>query len=345
MAAEEQTPEEKVEPETPPSPEPTVNAKDEQDSGEKVAASPPRGPERPKQFPGELPLSFPEVLEGIRKRNRRGFQLLAFILQPVVGALSHHVKMDVEKAIGNPFFFTAAMATGLNIFLNLLAYPALLMLLAVGWEGVEVLFNQRINNFILLGLLLGFVEGVYRLKEGIFHARVPEEMKLRGSFYGFPLSGIVRSLLAGRTGIIRRLPAPVEGFYGKGYVDKLERERRYGHAYTIEDWGQAYHLRIEFPTKVPEIDLPGRSELPDEMPDYDYDLILKDGHFIIKGRCTDENIRKMSGNVGAFPAEFTTIIPLRERVESFSHRCHNKILEILLLKENAEYLQDVRPLA
>jgi hypothetical protein len=342
MAAEELAPEERIELENPLSPESTVNAKDEQDSGETVAVSPPSGPESPKHFPGELPLPFQEVLEGVRKRNRKGFSLLVFTLQPVLGALSHYVKVDVERAVGNPSYFTAPMATGLNILLNLLAYPVLLMLLAVGWDGVDVLFSQRINGFILLGFLLGFAEGVYRLKEGIFQARPPEGMIFRGSFYGFPLSGIVRPLLTGHSGIVRGLPVPVEGFYGKEFVDKLERERRYGHAYTVEDWGEAYHLRIEFPRKVPEIGLPGRSELPDEMPDYDYDLFLKDGHFIIKGRCTDEKVRKMSGSVGAFPAEFTTVIPLRERVEGFSHHCKNKVLEVLLLKEKAEYLQGTR---
>lgn len=139
--------------------------------------------------------------------------------------------------------------------------------------------------------------------------------------------------------MVRGLPVPIEGFYGKGFVEKLERERRYGQAYTINDIGEAYHLRIEFPREVPDIGLPARSELPDEMPDYDYQLILKDGHFIIKGRCPDEKVRRLSGNVGAFPAEFTTVIPLQEKVGGFSHRCKDKILEVLLLKENSESLR------
>ena len=345
MAATEQAPKDKQNPEMAPPPTPAVNPEDEQAPGERAAVSPPSGPEAPKHFLGELPLTFQEVLEGIQMRNRRGFPLLALVLQPVTGALSHRIKKDVEATVGNPVYFTAAMATGLNILLNLLAYPVLLVLFAVGLNGVDILFDQRINIFILLGFLLGLAEGVYRLREGIFQARPPEEMIFRGSFYGFPLSGVVRPLMAGRARIVRGSPVPVEGFYGKGFVDKLERERRYGHAYTIEDLGEAYHLRIEFPRKVPEIGLPERSELPDVMPDYDYELILKDGHFIIKGRCTDERIRRISGNAGAFPAEFTTVIALRERVEGFSHRCENKLLEVLLLKENAGTLQSARPLA
>ncbi|MCZ6907722.1 MAG: hypothetical protein O7G28_10590 [Deltaproteobacteria bacterium] len=339
MATGEHVPEEEPKSETPSLPKPAISAAGEQASGEAIAASPTSGTEATKQFSGELPVTFQEVLEGLQERTRRGFPLFSLVLQPIVGALSHQVKKEFEIRVGNPVFFTTAMATGLNILLNLFAYPVLLVLFAVGLNGVDVLFIQKINSLVLLGFLWGLVEGVYRLKEGIFQARPPEDMIFRGSFYGVPLSGLVRSLMARSVRMVRGLPVPIEGFYGKGFVEKLERERRYGQAYTINDIGEAYHLRIEFPREVPDIGLPARSELPDEMPDYDYQLILKDGHFIIKGRCPDEKVRRLSGNVGAFPAEFTTVIPLQEKVGGFSHRCKDKILEVLLLKENSESLR------
>ena len=340
MATGEQAPEENPKPETVPAPKPTISTGEEQPSGEAVGASPTSRPEAPKQFSGELRVTYQEVLEGIRERNRNRFPLLALILQPIVGALSHQVKKEFEISVGNPVFFTTAMATGVNILLNQFAYPVLLVLFAVGLNGVDILFTQKINSFVLLGLFWGFVEGVYRLKEGIFQARPPEEMIFRGSFYGVPLSGLVRSLMARRSGMLRDLPVPIEGFYGKGFADKLERERRYGQAYTIKDIGEAYHLRMEFPREVPDIGLPVRSELADEMPDYDYQLSLKEGQFIIKGRCPDEKVRRLSGNVGAFPADFTTVIPLQEKVGGFSHRCKDKLLEVLLLKENSESLRN-----
>ena len=339
MATGEHVPEEEPKSETPSSPKPAISAAGEQASCEAIAASPTSGTEATKQFSGELPVTFQEVLEGLQERTRRGFPLFSLVLQPIVGALSHQVKKEFEIRVGNPVFFTTAMATGLNILLNLFAYPVLLVLFAVGLNGVDVLFIQKINSLVLLGFLWGLVEGVYRLKEGIFQARPPEDMIFRGSFYGVPLSGLVRSLMARSVRMVRGLPVPIEGFYGKGFVEKLERERRYGQAYTINDIGEAYHLRIEFPREVPDIGLPARSELPDEMPDYDYQLILKDGHFIIKVRCPDEKVRRLSGNVGAFPAEFTTVIPLQEKVGGFSHRCKDKILEVLLLKENSESLR------
>jgi len=284
-----------------------------------------------RSFPGEVPMTFQETLDRIPIKEPGVASFLTLLMQPILGALPYQVKKDLEATVGNRIVFSTAAATGLNILLNLFAYPVLLMLVAVGLNGVDVVFSQEINGFVLLGISIGFLEGFYRIKEGILHARPVEEMIFRGSLYGGPLS-VLAPWFAGGPKLLREIPVPVEGFYGKGFVDKLERERRYGHAYTIEDLGVAYHLRLEFPRRVPEIILLEHSDLPSEMPDYDYDLTLKDGHFIVKGKLTDQRVRRFCGNVGAFPGEFMTVIPLEERVEGFSHRFENKLLEVLLLK-------------
>ncbi len=289
-------------------------------------------PQAPTQFPGELSLSFHEVLGQIAKRNQLGFLLLVFLQQPIFGALPHQLKDELEARIENKMFFSAAVSTGLNILFNFIAYPIVFMLLAVAVKGIDVLFSQSLNSFILLGFFFALVEGLYRLKEGVFQMRPEEDLVLRGAFYGGPMVGPIRGIMSRYSGLLRRLPVPVEGFYGKGFVEKLERERRYGQAYTIEDLGEAYHLRMEFPRKTPDIGLPGSEELSEEMPDYAYELVLRDGHFVIKGRCVDEKVKKLTGNVGAFPPGFTTVIPLKEKVESFSHRYEDKLLEVLLLK-------------
>jgi hypothetical protein len=163
-------------------------------------------------------------------------------------------------------------------------------------------------------------------------AKPAEEMVFRAAVYGVPLGVILQPILARHAGVIRDLPIPVDGFYSKGFVEKLERERRYGNVYTVEDRGDAFFLRLEFPRWLPDIGLPNRSQLPDEMPEYDYDLALKDSQFIIKGKCTDEKVRSISSSIGAFPPEFTTVIPLKERVVGFAHRFENKLLEVFLLK-------------
>ena len=303
------------------------------DSSSTPVVPPPKELKPVKHFPGELPQNFQDTMDKLQGSGRLGRRILIVLLQPILGALRDSVKRELEKVVAKTAFFNLPMATGLNIVLSMIAYPLVLMVLAVGMDGSEILFSQKINGFILLGSFFGLLEGGYRLREGILQAKPPEEMIFRGAFYGAPFSGVAKALLAGHGRMVRSIPVPVDGFYERGYVEKRERERRYGHAYTIEDLGEAYHLRLEFPRTVPDVGLPVRSELPEEMPDYDYDLVIKNGHFIIKARCSDERVRRLSGNAGAFPAEFTTVIPLQEKIKGFSHRSADQLLEIILLKE------------
>jgi ferredoxin len=289
----------------------------------------------PKHFPGEVSTSFQEALLQFERQGpltRTLPRILIFLSQPLLGALPHQEKKELEKAVQTATYFSAAGATGLNVLFNMILYPLISMMAAAGVFGFNLLFSQGINTYILVGFFLGFLEGVYRLRDGIFHARPVNEMTFPPALYGIPLSYAVKSFLLRRTGLIRSTPVPVDGFYEKGFIEKLERERRYGNVYTLEDWGDAYFLRVEFPRKVPDIGLPIKAEMPEEMPDYDYDLLLRDGHFIVRGKCVDEKVRKITSSVGAFPPEFITVIPLKDKVEGFSHRFENKLLEVLLLK-------------
>ena len=305
-----------------------------------VAAQAAPAAKPPKRFAGELPGDFNDI---VRRIDRSGpltqplARLVVALLQPVLGALPHAMKKDIEQLVAMPAAFSAAGATALNIVHNMVLYPLLLMAVSAALSGIEVVFSQRVNLYIFVGVVWAFVEGVVRLREGIFHAQAAEGMVFRAASYGGPLVYAVQSLLERGAGVIRTVPIPVDGFYAKGFVEKLERERRYGNVYVLEDWGSAYFLRVEFPRKVPDIGLPGRSELPDEMPDYEYDLALKDGHLIVKGRLADERIRKISSSVGAFPPEFTTVVPLRDKVEAFSHQFGDKLLEVVLLKKQARF--------
>ena len=291
---------------------------------------------RPKKtFPNEASESFEELS---RQYGKTGFlskglaKLLVILGQPVLGALPHESKKQIEAAVQSPWF-TVAGSTGLNIVHNAVIYPVVCMGVGVILHGPAVLFSQAINNYVLVGLLLAVAEGIYRLKDGILHAKPAEEMVFPAAIYGLLLGLFLRPFLAKHAGVVREIPIPVDGFYSRGFVEKLERERRYGNVYTVEDRGGALFLRLEFPRRLPDIGLADRQQLPDEMPEYDYDLALKDSQFIVKGRCTDERVRKISSSIGAFPPEFTTIVPLKERVVGFAHRFENKLLEVLLLKE------------
>jgi hypothetical protein len=302
----------------------------------KPAPEPKREAKPKKSFPDELPNDFDELVRQFRGgKLSRSKRLLIGLAQPVLGALPHKMKKSLESTVQNPVVFSAAGATGLNILHNAVLYPIVLMVLAAVVKGPAVLFSQDINIFVFVGIILALIEGIYRLRDGIFHAKPAEEMKLAAAIYGIPLGILLQPLLAKQTGMVRNLPIPVDGFYSRGFVDKLERERRYGNVYTVEDRGGALLLRLEFPRSLPDIGVADRQKISDEMPDYDYDLALKSGQFIVRGRCSDERVRKISSSVGAFPPEFTTVIPLQDQIVGFAHKFENKLLEVLLLKDRS----------
>jgi hypothetical protein len=285
-------------------------------------------------FPKELPISFEEATKqyaGTGTTMPGPVRLAVILLQPVIGSFPHSIKKRLEATMQTPLF-TAAGSTAANIGLNAVLYPLIAIAFAAGFKGPEIIFSHEINNYILVGLLVAAAEGIFRLRDGIFRARPAEEMTFPAAVYGVPLGLLAQALLAKYTGLVRDVPIPVEGFYSKGFVDKRERERRYGNVYTVEDRGGAFLVRMEFPRRMPDIGIASRDQLPDEMPDYDYDLALQDGQLVVKGKCTDEKVRKISSSVGAFPPEFTTVIPFRQRIAGIAHQFENKLLQVLVVK-------------
>ena len=318
-------------------PKPAVASANVVKSSPQGALAPKKEVKPKKVFPNELPNDFDELVMQFRGGGKlsRFNRLLIGLSQPVLGALPDKTKKTLGSVIQNPVVFSAAGSTGLNILLNALLYPIVLMVLASVVNGPAVLFSQSINIFVFIGIILALLEGVYRLRDGIFHAKPAEEMNLPAAIYGMPLAVLLQPLLSKQTGMVRNLPIPVDGFYSRGFDEKLERERRYGNVYTVEDRGGALLLLLEFPRSLPDIGVADRLKISDEMPDYDYDLALKSGQFIVRGRCSDERVRKISSSVGAFPPEFTTVIPLQDRIVGFAHKFENKLLEVLLLKDRS----------
>jgi len=290
---------------------------------------------RPKKtFPNELPVSFQDAAEqygsgGALKGKAIGLAII--LAQPIIGALSHSIKIRLEAALRSPWF-TAAGSTAANILHNAVLYPLIGVAVAVAGQGPAVIFSKDINIYLLIGILVAVAEGVYRLRDGIFRAKPADDMRFPASLYGAPLALVVEPLMAKFTGPIRDIPVPVDGFYSKGFAEKLERERRYGNVYTVEDRGSAYLVKMEFPRQMPDIIVANNPDLPQEMPDYDYDLALRDSQLVVKGKCVDEKVRKVSSGVGAFPPEFTTVIPFQQRLAGFAHQFENKQLEVLVVK-------------
>jgi len=300
------------------------------------APAPVRKEPRPKKtFPNELPISFDAAqkeFQSVTSEQSGLFRLAVVLLQPVIGALPHGIKKQIEEAVQSPLF-TAAGSSAVNIVHNALLYPLACVIFAVIWKhDPAVIFSKDVNGYVLVGILIASLEAILRLKDGLFHAKPADEIKLPPAIYGPLLVPLAEFLLRKHLGLVRELPIPVDGFYSDGFVDKLERERRYGNVYTVEDRGGAFLVRMQFPRSIPKIGIATRDQLPDEMPDYDYDLALKDGELVVKGKCVDANVRKISSSIGAFPPEFTTTIAFQRRISGFAHRFNDKLLEILLVK-------------
>jgi ferredoxin len=294
----------------------------------------------PPTFAGELDGEFDEILAALgapRRRLHSNAARLAFAFLSVgqggLGALPHGSKRRIEESVGDPRFFSAELATAGNVFLNLLLYPIVCMAVALSSPTGSV-FDWGIRWWVALGVTVAVLEAMWRLRESFFGGIPIGEAKLRAALYGpalLPFSAVIQAL-AGHRGSASGVG--FDGFYaGEEHFDeKIERARRYGEVYKLDERDDAYLLRLEFPRLVPPTSLGQELGLPHEMPDYEYDLAVQGRHFVVHGRIADQKVRRITGVAPAFPPDFTTRIPLGAAVSGFRHRLRGKTLEVILPK-------------
>jgi ferredoxin len=293
----------------------------------------------PPMFAGELPGEFDEILAALGAPRRRvasagGRLALALLgaLQGVLGALPDGTKRSLEEAVGDGRYFNAQLATAGNLFLNMLLYPIVCVAVAL-LSPTESVFDWGIRWPLALGLTIAVVEAIWRMRESIRGVPIGEA-PLRMAIYGPLLVPVAAAITAalGQRGAASGVG--FDGFYaGQEHFDeKLERARRYGEVYKLDERDDAYLLRLEFPRVVPPTSLGAQLGLPREMPDYEYDLAVHGRHFVVHGRLGDQQVRKITGVAPAFPPDFTTRIPLGTAVSGFRHRLRGKTLEVILPK-------------
>jgi ferredoxin len=310
---------------------------------EKPVAKPSAPPRPAPAFAGELPVDFDQLLAELGAPRRRlhtalgrvGVALLA-VSQGALGALGAGFQERIDAAVSDRRAFVPPLATAANLMLNLVLYPVLIVVAVVAAGRVD-LFSSGVHKWVFLGISIASLEAMYRMRESFFHGVPFREARIRPAIYAplvWPLGSVVLAL-AGRRGTESRVG--FDGFYGgrDHFDEKAERDRRYGSIYRVEDRDDAYILRLEFPRRLPPSSLADELGLPDEMPDYDYELSLRDGTFVVHGRVTDPQVRKLSAVAPAFPPEFTTRVPLRDPVAGFRHRYRDKTLEVILPKAGA----------
>ena len=237
-----------------------------------------RVPRPEKLFPGELQMSFEDVTALLKREQAARVTPLKWLLalgQPVLGALPFKQKKAIEQAVADRRFFTAAGATGINALQNVILYPLLFLL--VGWLLLDRdLFSDQLKWLIFLGLVFGTLEAIWRMREG-FRGMPADQIVYRAAAYGLPLGpmaapiiGLVRS--GDQTGSVGH-----DGFHDPRFEERLERERRYGEVYRLHAESNGYLLEVEFPRQVPASKIKEELGMPNEMPDYDYDLALQNG--------------------------------------------------------------------
>jgi len=294
----------------------------------------------PPMFAGELPGEFDEILASLGAPRRRvgsfgaraAFALLS-VLQGVLGALPDGAKRRLEETVSDSRYFNAQLATAANVFLNMLLYPIVCIGIALASPTGSV-FDWGIRWWFALGLAIAVVEALWRMRESVLRGIPIGEAPMRMAIYGpllLPVAALIQAA-CGRRGAASGIG--FDGFYsGQEHLDdKLERARRYGEVYKLDERDDAYLLRLEFPRVVPPTSLGGQLELPHEMPDYEYDLAVHGRHFVVHGRLGDQQVRKITGVAPSFPPDFTTRIPLGAAVSGFRHRLRGKTLEVILPK-------------
>jgi ferredoxin len=301
------------------------------------------GPIGEKHFAGETDADFDAVLASVDASPIRtappAVQIAFRLAEPVLGAMPDGVKAQLENAVGTTAGFSRIRSTALNMILDLILYPVILTLFAVYVLG-DRMFSQATGGWIMLGILIATGEAAWRLREGVIHAKPAGELTYRGCWYGLALAPL-GSMLARAGGAARPTERKVafDGFESTMHEDKTERDRRYGTVYTVAEYANAYLVRLEMPRKLPPSSLKRLWNLPDEMPDYDYNIVLGDNVIAISASVRGEAVRRLSYVSSSFPADFTTRIEFGKAVGAFKHRMHDKVLEVIVLKADAAQFQ------
>ncbi len=299
------------------------------------------GPVEEKHFPGEIETDFDTVLASVDASPVRtaptSIRILCRIFEFFLGAMPDDVKAQLEDEIGTAAF-SRVRSTALNMIFNVILYPVLLTAFGVVVRG-DGLYSQSTGGWIMLGILIAMGESAWRLREGIFHAKPADELVYRGCWYGLALAPIGRMLArAGGRGRPTERRVAFDGFEGTMHEDKTERDRRYGTVYTVGEYANAYLVRLEMPRKLPPSSLKRLWNLPDEMPEYDYNILLGDAVLSINASVRGETLRRLSYVSSSFPADFATRIEFAKPVTAFKHRMRDKMLEVIVIKGEAGQL-------
>lgn len=302
-----------------------------------------------------IPEEFAQIPEVSASRLRAPFNLLAMLMQPILGAFSAKFKTRLEEMAGNSTFFSAAVSTGINSLINLTLYPLVLFFIGIRGENATI-FTGEGNLMIFLGIVIAIAEGIYRFKDE-FGSTV-EQPNYGAAFYGWILSLVALPLLIAFRSLLVVAPkaerTTMPGSVDTGgtiYADDVrERYRRYGMVNRVTEMANHYEVEIEFPRWVPNSVSKKEHELPDRMPDYAYEIHLSspylpgeipspDSVLTVQTQLEDPRFASILGRASSFPNGFTNTLPITGQPEDFHSTYRNKVLTIIVSKSgNCETL-------
>lgn len=307
-----------------------------------------------------IPEEFVQIPAAPESSLRAPFGLLTMLSQPLLGAFSAKFKSQLEEMAGNTSIFSAAVSTGINSLVNLTLYPLVLFLIGVKWRGISLFTNEG-NLMIFFGIVVAIVEGIYRFKDEFISTAETEQSRYGAAFYGWiasliatPLLTVLRSVLVVAPSAQRTtMPGAVQTD-GAIYADDIkERYRRYGMVNRVSEMADYYRIEIEFPRWVPNSAVKKAYDLPDRMPDYDYEIHLSTPYSqdtvpapetVVTvqtqlpvnpktGQLEDPRFEKVLGRTSSFPNGFRNIFPIQCQPKDFRANYRNRVLEIIVPKE------------
>jgi ferredoxin len=116
--------------------------------------------------------------------------------------------------------------------------------------------------------------------------------------------------------------------------DRLERDRRYGRDWRVEEEDEWIHVVVQFPTRVPAVRDRFKYGLPEAMPIYGHHVAREGRALLVYGWVKDPKIRALTHTSRSFPGQFVSKIELPSDAVDFISRfdAHQR-LEVYLFKK------------
>jgi ferredoxin len=109
--------------------------------------------------------------------------------------------------------------------------------------------------------------------------------------------------------------------------DRVERDRRYGRDYKVQEHKGYIEIEVQFPRRVPAVRDRFRYGLPETMPMYGAHVAQDGNTLLVYGWVKDPKLRALTHTTTSFPGQFVVQLEFKRRTFGFKHRFdgHNKL--------------------